>query len=366
MNGKLFLVPCVVLLLSCLSYARFSQPEAKASSILPVHNLSTGLNYTTIQDAINAKETANGQTILADSGEYNETITINKSITLIGENRNKTIINAERSAVNPNDVMINVTASNVTIANFNLTGFYLEKIKATSCSNVTIRDNTIFSMGVCVGLDNSSDCVITGNTAFGTGLEGNYLIELTNCSRCFIDNNTISGSTYYGIVLFSSSNNLIYDNVISQNQYGLCFSNQGKIGSRNTIFYNNFEGNLYQVSGVTSGNYFNTSSEGNYWSDYTGKDADQDGIGDTPYSNLDFCPLMGTFESFIASNHNVQTISNSTISNFHFNGTAISFNVSGKNGTTGFCRICIPTALIGSNFKVLVNGTGSIQTAAKL
>ena len=47
----------------------------------------------------------------------------------------------------------------------------------------------------------------------------------------------------------------------------------------------------------------------------------------------------------------------SKISDFQFNGTAISFNVSGENKTTGFCRICIPKALMNDTYKVFVNGT---------
>jgi hypothetical protein len=72
---------------------------------------------------------------------------------------------------------------------------------------------------------------------------------------------------------------------------------------------------------------------------------------------MDYYPLMGAFRNFTASGYDVQTISNSTISDFHFNGTAISFDVLGENGTIGFCRICIPTALIGTDYRILVNGT---------
>jgi len=87
-----------------------------------------------------------------------------------------------------------------------------------------------------------------------------------------------------------------------------------------------------------------------------------DGIGDTPYiidsSNKDNFPLMGTFSDFNApSKYHVQTICNSTISDFQFNGTAISLNAAGKNGTNGFCRISLPAAPINGTFTVSVNGT---------
>ena len=73
--------------------------------------------------------------------------------------------------------------------------------------------------------------------------------------------------------------------------------------------------------------------------------------------NQDNYPLMRTFSDFNAtSQYHVQTICNSIVSEFQFSGTAISFNVTGESGTTGFCRICIPTALMSGTYKVFVNG----------
>ncbi len=365
MKGKLVFVLCLLLLLSCLCFARFAQPEAKASSSLPVHNLNTGLNYSTIQEAIDANETLNGQTILVDAGEYNETVVIDKSIQLIGENSSNTVINATYdtppipSSVNLLDALVNITASNAEISGFNLAwGWYFVGISASTCSNITITDNKITQAGQAISLTNVTQSTIAGNVLIGMGLEGNNLFTLGSCSECIIDRNTIEGSTYQGMTLYSSNGNAIYDNLIAYNTYGIQF---GGSDNGNTIYHNNFEGNYFQVfpniTGGTNGNYFNESSEGNYWSDYIGKDIDQDGIGDTPYWKLDYYPLMGPFEEFSASNCDVKTISNSTISDFQFNGTAVLFNVSGENGTTGFCRISIPTPLINGTLAVSVNGT---------
>jgi len=67
---------------------------------------------------------------------------------------------------------------------------------------------------------------------------------------------------------------------------------------------------------------------------------------------------MGMFSDFKAtSEYHVQTICNSSISDFQYNGTAICFNVTGKTDTTGFCRICVPRALMNETYKVFVNGT---------
>jgi hypothetical protein len=60
-----------------------------------------------------------------------------------------------------------------------------------------------------------------------------------------------------------------------------------------------------------------------------------------------------------SSEYDVQIVSNSTISDFQFNGTAIIFNVSGKNGTSGFCEICIPTAMMNNSFTVYVDGANT-------
>jgi len=50
--------------------------------------------------------------------------------------------------------------------------------------------------------------------------------------------------------------------------------------------------------------------------------------------------------------------SNSTIEDFNFdpNQKQISFNVTGPNQTTGFCKIAIPKELLDGDFPVYING----------
>ncbi|TSA55389.1 hypothetical protein D4R42_05640 [bacterium] len=111
-------------------------------------------------------------------------------------------------------------------------------------------------------------------------------------------------------------------------------------------------------------------SGGNYWSNYTGEDADSDEIGDTPYvideKNQDHYPILTPINSFDAgiwewNSYYVDVISNSTVSGFFFDpteGAFILFNVTGTNNTTGYCRVTIPKGLLASEngWNVVVNG----------
>ncbi|MCW4052564.1 MAG: right-handed parallel beta-helix repeat-containing protein, partial [Candidatus Bathyarchaeota archaeon] len=206
----------------------------------------------------------------------------------------------------------------------------------------------------------SCDNVIYGNnlTDNGSGIRLDYPSNNT------ISANNVANNSEEGIGLYrSSSTNTVARNTIVNNSYGLWLYNS----YNNLIYNNNFIGNMPQVYPSLYNNLWDAGypSGGNYWSpQYHGTDiysglyqneSGCDGIGDTPYS-LDNYPLMGMFHDFdIASEHQVQTICNSTISGFKFNGTAISFNVTGENSTTGFCRVCIPTALLEDTYRVFVN-----------
>ena len=207
-----------------------------------------------------------------------------------------------------------------------------------------------------VSLLRSSNNTFLGNNITNNNCYGVALYDLSNYNT-FCRNNIIN-NTMYGVSLYQSSNNAFFENNIANSKYGVYPS-----GSNNEFYHNNFKGNMYSTmpggANIWDDGY---PSGGNYWSSYTGVDSDHDGIGDSWYeidsNNIDHYPLMGTFSDFKATyEHHVQMICNSSISDFQFNGTAISFDVTGDNGTSGFCRICIPTALMNVTYKVFVNGT---------
>ena len=154
-----------------------------------VHNLNTGLNYTTIQTAINAVETLDGHTILVDAGTYYEHVVVNKSISLIGQDRSTTIIDGGGAGS-----VVTITKNNV-----NVTGFTMQH-----CGLYTT----------------------------------NAGIYLNNVNHCNITRNNITANNGYGIHLDSSSNNTVSGNNITNNRYGVILSSS----SNNTIVENDFSG----------------------------------------------------------------------------------------------------------------------------
>jgi hypothetical protein len=94
---------------------------------------------------------------------------------------------------------------------------------------------------------------------------------------------------------------------------------------------------------------------------------DSSAIWNMPYvidfNNIDRYPLMGPFHSvgvgaWNGMAYSVDTVSNSTITDLSFKETlkTLTFNVTGANGTMGFCRVTIPLSLMSGEWTVTVNG----------
>jgi parallel beta-helix repeat protein len=130
-----------------------------------------------------------------------------------------------------------------------------------------------------------------GYTLQGPGIyEGIALFGMNNIT---IKNIKIQAYDY-GIYLHDSYNNSISGNKVTDNVWGIGLGNS----FNNTIYHNNFVDNTAQTLSINSINIWDNGypSGGNYWSNYTGVDANGDSIGDTPYvidaNNTDNYPLM--------------------------------------------------------------------------
>jgi len=238
-------------------------------------------------------------------------------------------------------------------------------------------DNTVFRNNVTGNGEGISFGSSTGIKVVGNSVVNNHVgVAVTGSNNTVCGNNLAGNSA--GVQIFFSSGNTVSGNNVTNNGAGIeLWSSSGDF-----IYHNNFINNSNQVT-FTPGIKPNLEvwndgypSGGNYWSGYTGNDAHSgpnqnetgsDGIGDMPHVidaiNKDNYPLIGIFSELNATQeHCVQAISNSTISDFQFNGTALIFNVSGESGTEGFCRLCIPRALIQDNYTIFVNGTEARYT----
>ena len=163
-----------------------------------------------------------------------------------------------------------------------------------------------------IHISNSNNNSISNNTCSLNNGDGIYHWYSKNNS---ISNNNCSLNNDDGIHLSNSNNN----NIISNNN---CSNNKDKgisleWSNNNLIYFNNFINNTNNVYSSSSTNIWNspekitysygrrtyTSCLGNYYDDYTGTDADGDGIGDTPYQidgDRDMYPLMKRWENYFA------------------------------------------------------------------
>jgi parallel beta-helix repeat protein len=251
--------------------------------------------YTSIQEAIDAAP--ENYTVYVFSGVYNETLVINKTIQLIGENPENTIIDAKKigAVIKIVDAdFCNVTGFTIRNAKSNLAGIDIRSGN-NNISNNIVRDNTngINSNGVKYNTYFNNRFISNSNYALYISSESNYNVLKKN----IFTNNSC------GLRIKGSRFNQVLMNLFQDNERGMYFC----CGARNNIVYHNdfINNSLWNGNDYVGGNtwYDEASSQGNYWDDYKGIDADEDGIGDSAYnvtsdgSKQDLYPLMEPVES---------------------------------------------------------------------
>lgn len=253
--------------------------------------------YKTINEAL--ENASNGDTIIIHPGYYEESLVIDKSVTLLGQDKEKTIIdgNALGDVIYIDADYVNIRGLTITNASVKSSNAAINiRSNNNSILNNKIINNLFYAVYIASNAKNNS--IINNNIS-----NNEWSIYLNFASNNNISNNIISNNTEYGMYLGSQSNyNDLFNNIFSDNKYAIrikgsngniliknTFSNNNRgvylcCGSRSNLIHhcNFFNNSDYHASDYLSNNW-DDGSHGNYWDDYSGIDGDADGIGDEPY-----------------------------------------------------------------------------------
>ncbi|AKB81093.1 cell surface protein [Methanosarcina barkeri 3] len=170
---------------------------------------SSSADFRSIQEAVN--NSSSGDTVIVMPGTYNENIIVNvTSLTIRSKSKNPEIL---VKSPEENKSIFLITANNVTLSGFNITG--------------AKGNYTYYPSGIC--LKNAKNCEITGNTLFE-----NYLgVCLVNADYNKVSKNFLFNSS---ISLNEDSNmNNLRDNALEEGSISLSYSSYNTI-SENSLF----------------------------------------------------------------------------------------------------------------------------------
>ena len=358
-------------------YEHTSYPLLMTFGMLPaVTNLNTGWVFSSIQAAIDEPTTLNGHTLLCDPGTFNEQVVVNKRLTIMGSGVSDSIIDGggTGNVVTISSHWVNITGFTITnsgtgsdnagvvfgnvddcrvygnnISDNNRHGVFCEATgtaRRNRVDNCTINNNSvdgIFFNGPGFADDNifeyndimynnrgihQLNWVYTSkirNNTLHYNSNGNIVLNDNGWGNEIYNNNCSHGML--GVRLWRNSNNLVYNNKLYDNQYGISLVHHANandiwyndiIGStsfglateagggnpsNNEIWNNNFIGNAVHAmespaAQNTAWNRSKAEGGGNFWDNWTTPDNDADGYVDNPFvigPRMDYLPL--TIES---------------------------------------------------------------------
>jgi N-acetylneuraminic acid mutarotase len=317
-----------------IGYGSVSPPEPQETVIVPD-------DLPSIQAAIDVV-TAGGTVFVKSGAYFDQSLTILKPLSLVGESAETTILSGKGTF---SSTIINIISSGVKICNFTFEN--AQTAIAATGNEIQISDNILIGFAEAIQL-NGNYGNITGNliTASSQGIflqglhnevVGNSIahfgsigVMMQNADYNVISNNTIMDGNeglilggggescsynivsanvvekirLWGILMACGGYNVFYgnnivNNVWSHDGYGMAIGGNHLVAQYNTFYLNNFKNNSrnvgYNWNLGGAGNYWDNGTLGNYWDDYTGADNNGDGIGDIPYiideNNRDNHPL---------------------------------------------------------------------------
>ncbi|MHA1285290.1 MAG: NosD domain-containing protein [Promethearchaeota archaeon] len=242
---------------------------------------------------------------------------------------------------NKNDAIFLYNVYNLTVYK---NSFYGERrtIVGTSCGYINITENNFEKAKL-----------------FAIRLSGNnYSIISNNFINCTED-----------VILLSSEGSVIAKNNFTLTDgYSVYFNSDSKYCR---IYLNNFKnGKNHYAYDDSTANKWHNGTIGNYWDDYGGKDADDDGIGDTPYDKIDGASNTDPYPIWWdAPKFNFKSPANGSL--FDKNAPTITINITegisdtvlyNITGSSGFYNFSPPAGQIDQNaWNNAPNGTIIIQ-----
>ncbi len=267
-------------------------------------------HFDTIQDGITFVDEFG--TVYVYNGVYEENVQIDKSIDLIGEDRNNTIIDGNGTAnviyISENadevtlkhlsirnsgnvweDAGISIQSMNNTISENNIFhnnhGIYIDRASNNEMSDNQIRDNT--RNGIFIQMASNNNNVIS-NSIENNGKNGLQIANFVSENR--ISENIINNNDEAGIKLYWYANdNIIIKNDIIDNDYGIEILVGEFACGGNFIHQNNFIDNTINAYDECGSIWYSVYPYGgNYWNNFDepsegAYDNNSDGFVDSLY-----------------------------------------------------------------------------------
>jgi nitrous oxidase accessory protein len=280
---------------------------------------NTIMNNTVIDNPITAVSLDHSDSNIITLNTIQQSVYGVKIITSLGND-----INHNKVLETSYGIHISLTSTGNTLSYNNVSG-QTAGIFINSDSN-TAHHNIVTNSAYGIWIYNCKNAQIYyNNMANGSyGIRIQWSTTITPSFHNVHDNKVFHNKYGWGIEIVNSNNNTFTGNWLQGNGWGVSLASS----AYNTFYHNNFINNSIQAT-ETGINVWDKNGNGNHWSDYSGVDANGNGIGDTPYRIIpsqDNYPLMRTW-----SEHDIAVQKITLSTNEVIRGTIIRINVTVRN-----------------------------------